>query len=188
MVNWKYDLFLYMMGNLVDLFFREVVPRGSWKVPQSGPVLFVAAPHANQVSLLFLQFLTSTILARANSKPSLRAVTQIKTNQCSCYSVVRRWTGSFTNTSTGGRPPSLAPYCPKVSTWLHWLGIATSWRCPRRSSPRFHESGTGHHLPPRSRQRPYTGSRRWYKFWHWRRTDPGHGLFAAREEHCFGKQ
>ena len=50
MVNWKYDLFLYVLGNLVDLFFREVVPRGSWKVPQSGPVLFVAAPHANQVS------------------------------------------------------------------------------------------------------------------------------------------
>ena len=49
MVNWKYDLFLYVMGNLVDLFFREVVPRGSWRVPQSGPVLFVAAPHANQV-------------------------------------------------------------------------------------------------------------------------------------------
>ncbi|KAG8423695.1 Glycerol-3-phosphate/dihydroxyacetone phosphate acyltransferase [Metarhizium acridum] len=48
MVSWKYDLFLYLMGNLVDLFFREVVPRGSWKVPQSGPVLFVAAPHANQ--------------------------------------------------------------------------------------------------------------------------------------------
>lgn len=54
MVNWKYDLFLYMMGNLVDLFFREVVPRGSWKVPQSGPVLFVAAPHANQVSIASL--------------------------------------------------------------------------------------------------------------------------------------
>lgn len=50
MVNWKYDLFLYVLGNLVDLFFREVVPRGSWKVPRSGPVLFVAAPHANQVS------------------------------------------------------------------------------------------------------------------------------------------
>lgn len=49
MVNWKYDLFLYLVGNLVDLFFREVVPRGSWKVPKSGPVLFVAAPHANQV-------------------------------------------------------------------------------------------------------------------------------------------
>lgn len=50
MVNWKYDLFLYVVGNLVDTFFREVVPRGSWRVPQSGPVLFVAAPHANQVS------------------------------------------------------------------------------------------------------------------------------------------
>lgn len=50
MVNWKYDLFLYVIGNLVDTFFREVVPRGSWRVPQSGPVLFVAAPHANQVS------------------------------------------------------------------------------------------------------------------------------------------
>jgi glycerol-3-phosphate O-acyltransferase / dihydroxyacetone phosphate acyltransferase len=49
MVNWKYDLFLWIMGVLVDLFFREVHPRGSWKVPRSGPILFVAAPHANQV-------------------------------------------------------------------------------------------------------------------------------------------
>lgn len=49
MVNWKYDLFLYGMGNLVNLFFREVIPRGAWRVPQTGPVLFVAAPHANQV-------------------------------------------------------------------------------------------------------------------------------------------
>lgn len=51
MVGWKYDLFLYLMGNLVDLFFREVVPRGSWKVPKTGPILFVAAPHANQVRI-----------------------------------------------------------------------------------------------------------------------------------------
>lgn len=50
MVDWRYDLFLYVIGNMVDLFFREVVPRGSWKVPKTGPVLFVAAPHANQVS------------------------------------------------------------------------------------------------------------------------------------------
>lgn len=49
MVGWKYDLFLWVLGNLVNLFFREVVPRGSWRVPQTGPVLFVAAPHANQV-------------------------------------------------------------------------------------------------------------------------------------------
>lgn len=51
MVNWKYDLFLYTVGNIVDMFFREVVPRGAWRVPQTGPVLFVAAPHANQVRL-----------------------------------------------------------------------------------------------------------------------------------------
>ena len=52
MTNWKYDLFLYTVGNIVDSFFREVVPRGAWRVPQSGPVLFVAAPHANQVGSL----------------------------------------------------------------------------------------------------------------------------------------
>jgi glycerol-3-phosphate O-acyltransferase/dihydroxyacetone phosphate acyltransferase len=37
------------MSVLVDFFFREMHPRGAWKVPRHGPVLFVAAPHANQV-------------------------------------------------------------------------------------------------------------------------------------------
>lgn len=50
MVNWKYDVFLWVIGIVIDLFFREIQPRGSWKVPREGPVLFVAAPHANQVS------------------------------------------------------------------------------------------------------------------------------------------
>lgn len=50
MVNWVYDLILWVMSVLVDLFFREVHPRGSWKVPRRGAVIFVAAPHANQVS------------------------------------------------------------------------------------------------------------------------------------------
>ncbi|KAI9900673.1 hypothetical protein N3K66_004935 [Trichothecium roseum] len=69
MVNWKYDLFLYIVGNLVDLFFREVVPRGSWRVPTSGPVLFVAAPHANQfVDALILQ---RTLRQEANRRVSL---------------------------------------------------------------------------------------------------------------------
>ena len=49
MKPWLYDLLLWSMSVLVDLFFREIHPRGSWKVPRSGPVLFVAAPHANQV-------------------------------------------------------------------------------------------------------------------------------------------
>lgn len=50
MSNWVYDVFLWIFSILVDLFFREVHPRGSWKVPQRGPLIFVAAPHANQVS------------------------------------------------------------------------------------------------------------------------------------------
>lgn len=56
MSNWKYDVFLSTMSILADLFFREVHPRGSWKVPRHGPILFVAAPHANQfVDALILQ-------------------------------------------------------------------------------------------------------------------------------------
>src|SRR3954447_17265022 len=55
MTNWIYDVFLWIFSILVDLFFREVHPRGSWKVPRQGPVIFVAAPHANQASTcLFL--------------------------------------------------------------------------------------------------------------------------------------
>ncbi|KAI5866223.1 hypothetical protein GGS23DRAFT_556055 [Durotheca rogersii] len=48
MSDWKYDAFLHTFSVLVDLFFREVHPRGAWRVPRSGPILFVAAPHANQ--------------------------------------------------------------------------------------------------------------------------------------------
>jgi len=47
--NWVYDIFLWTFSILVDLFFREVHPRGAWKVPRRGPLIFVAAPHANQV-------------------------------------------------------------------------------------------------------------------------------------------
>ncbi|KAI9816133.1 MAG: hypothetical protein M1832_005140 [Thelocarpon impressellum] len=47
-VNWIYDVLLWTFSILIDLFFREVHPRGSWKVPRRGPVIFVAAPHANQ--------------------------------------------------------------------------------------------------------------------------------------------
>jgi glycerol-3-phosphate O-acyltransferase/dihydroxyacetone phosphate acyltransferase len=52
MNNFAYDLLLWIMSVLVDLFFREVHPRSSWRIPRKGPVIFVAAPHANQVSAL----------------------------------------------------------------------------------------------------------------------------------------
>ncbi|KAK7544277.1 uncharacterized protein J3D65DRAFT_12833 [Phyllosticta citribraziliensis] len=48
MNNVVYDVLLWIFSILVDLFFREVHPRSSWKIPRNGPVIFVAAPHANQ--------------------------------------------------------------------------------------------------------------------------------------------
>lgn len=60
MTNWVYDVFLWTFSILVDLFFREVHPRGSWKVPRHGPLIFVAAPHANQVC-------TSTLFSYARA-------------------------------------------------------------------------------------------------------------------------
>ncbi|KAL1391341.1 hypothetical protein HDK64DRAFT_232273 [Phyllosticta capitalensis] len=48
MNNVVYDVLLWVFSILVDLFFREVHPRSSWKIPRNGPVIFVAAPHANQ--------------------------------------------------------------------------------------------------------------------------------------------
>jgi glycerol-3-phosphate O-acyltransferase/dihydroxyacetone phosphate acyltransferase len=46
--NVVYDLFLWVFTIVVDLFFREIHPRSTWRIPKTGPVLFVAAPHANQ--------------------------------------------------------------------------------------------------------------------------------------------
>ncbi|EXJ81859.1 hypothetical protein A1O1_07924 [Capronia coronata CBS 617.96] len=56
-IPWLYDLVLWALSVLIDLFFREVHPRGAWKVPKKGPVILVAAPHANQ-------FVDSLILMR----------------------------------------------------------------------------------------------------------------------------
>lgn len=57
MIGWLYDLMLWLFSVLIDLFFREVHPRGSWKVPKRGAVILVAAPHANQ-------FVDSLVLMR----------------------------------------------------------------------------------------------------------------------------
>ena len=47
-VPWVYDLVLWSLSLLLDLFFREIRTRGSYKVPRRSPIIFVAAPHANQ--------------------------------------------------------------------------------------------------------------------------------------------
>ena len=43
-----YDFCLWIFSIVVDLFFREVHPRASYRIPKNDPVIFVAAPHANQ--------------------------------------------------------------------------------------------------------------------------------------------
>ncbi|KAI9884197.1 MAG: hypothetical protein M1823_004013 [Watsoniomyces obsoletus] len=67
LIPWMYDFLLWMFSILVDLFFREVHPRGSWKIPRRGPILFVAAPHANQ-------FLDPLILMRTVRLESHRRI------------------------------------------------------------------------------------------------------------------
>lgn len=43
-----YDVIMWMFAVIFDCFFREVRPRGAFRLPKKGAVIFVAAPHANQ--------------------------------------------------------------------------------------------------------------------------------------------
>ena len=43
-----YDLILWAFCVVFDCFFRDIRSRGGFKVPKEDPVIFVAAPHANQ--------------------------------------------------------------------------------------------------------------------------------------------
>ncbi|ODV86977.1 hypothetical protein CANARDRAFT_21956 [[Candida] arabinofermentans NRRL YB-2248] len=46
--NFSYELFIWFLQIVTDIFFREVSIRGSYNVPTSGPTIVVIAPHANQ--------------------------------------------------------------------------------------------------------------------------------------------
>ncbi|CAH7666101.1 hypothetical protein PPACK8108_LOCUS422 [Phakopsora pachyrhizi] len=46
--NVVYDLAILLLKLVINLFFREIKPRGSHKIPSKGPLIFVAAPHHNQ--------------------------------------------------------------------------------------------------------------------------------------------
>lgn len=43
-----YDIISWILTSMTDGFFREIRSRGAYKIPLQGPVIFVAAPHANQ--------------------------------------------------------------------------------------------------------------------------------------------
>ncbi|KIW63452.1 hypothetical protein PV04_10288 [Phialophora macrospora] len=69
-IPWLYDLVLWALSILIDLFFREVHPRGAWKIPKTGPVILVAAPHANQ-------FVDSLILMRLLKNEANRRISYL---------------------------------------------------------------------------------------------------------------
>lgn len=45
---WVYDFIVWIFTIVFDLFFRQITPRGSYRIPKKGAIIFVAAPHANQ--------------------------------------------------------------------------------------------------------------------------------------------
>ncbi|PYH97503.1 glycerol-3-phosphate acyltransferase Sct1 [Aspergillus ellipticus CBS 707.79] len=59
MIPWLYDLGVWIFTLCLDIFFREVYSRGAWRIPKRGPVIIVAAPHANQFvdSILLMRIL-----------------------------------------------------------------------------------------------------------------------------------
>lgn len=166
MVNWKYDLFVFVIGNLVDAFFKEVVPRGSWRVPQSGPVLFVAAPHANQVRprsrsrshVIVMPVLTPTVL------------------------LVRRRVTPAADPATRSKPPRLSSYRPEIRPWLYRMGFASGWLGPCRPRPGCRETGQRQDLSSRPDKRPDSRTRCWYKVWRGRGRGTRHDLSPARQE------
>lgn len=45
----SYDATMLFWRVVTQIFFREVRPRGAFHIPREGPVIFVGAPHNNQV-------------------------------------------------------------------------------------------------------------------------------------------
>ncbi|KAF5365754.1 hypothetical protein D9758_003306 [Tetrapyrgos nigripes] len=46
--KFSYDTSVFFWRVIVNVFFREIRPRGAFNIPRDGPVIFVAAPHNNQ--------------------------------------------------------------------------------------------------------------------------------------------
>lgn len=46
--SWSYGLVVWIFILIKKIFFRDVIIRGSHKIPNRGSIIFVAAPHCNQ--------------------------------------------------------------------------------------------------------------------------------------------
>ncbi|PSR74916.1 hypothetical protein PHLCEN_2v9450 [Hermanssonia centrifuga] len=62
-----YEAALLFWKSVVNIFFRELRPRGAFNIPHDGPVIFVAAPHHNQ-------FLDPLLLALQVNRETRRKV------------------------------------------------------------------------------------------------------------------
>lgn len=46
--NMAFDFCIIFFQWVINLFFREIRPRGAWRIPKDGACIFVGAPHNNQ--------------------------------------------------------------------------------------------------------------------------------------------
>lgn len=46
------EIALVLWHMITRVFFREIRLRGAFNIPRDGPVIFVGAPHSNQVSMV----------------------------------------------------------------------------------------------------------------------------------------
>lgn len=81
--NIAFDIALFFWRIIINLFFREIRPRSSWRIPREGPVIFVAAPHHNQ-------FLDPLLLASEVRRASGRRVAFLIAEK----SIKRRFVGA----------------------------------------------------------------------------------------------
>lgn len=81
--NIAFDFALLFWRLIINVFFRSIQPRGAWRIPKEGPVIFVGAPHHNQ-------FLDPLLLASEVRRGSGRRVAFLIAEK----SIRRRFIGS----------------------------------------------------------------------------------------------
>jgi hypothetical protein len=78
-----YDLALLLFRGITKVFFREVRPRGSFNIPRDGPVIFVGAPHSNQVRIISLASEVVVLIRRGSvvprSSPCIDGLPRVRT-------------------------------------------------------------------------------------------------------------
>ena len=81
-----YDLALLLFRGITKVFFREVRPRGSFNIPHDGPVIFVGAPHSNQVRIISLTSKDVLLIRRdfvvPRSSPCIDGLPRVRATPC----------------------------------------------------------------------------------------------------------